>query len=384
MSALTSHGHVLAACELLADLTVLTVVPDGQQPTSSTAARKAASGLRDTPAAGPDSSSVRLRQAVVRAVGQHIPRRAVPQRPVTAAAMLTEELLVSGSGHSLLLLQRDVPAEEAAAAQLLLEAQQEGDSGVQLSQFSGGSSGGASHKLQPPGLGGSKPCNREFKTTLLSRVCMPQAGCLQAASEVIEGLQCSSQPVHLALPVMHLHPFSWHQALSSCLSAGAASQSAAEQPTAGVEQQLRRLQVLAGCNMQSHIAQVIPGALGLTFSKQDLLRSHDRAAGHSTDNDGGSTTKNGCQPGAAGDGIGQEMPSAIYLTRDGSVGCVTRLTSEQLSGSLKQHPLKDSHDVVGASALEAWKSHETGTVPLNIHNLHYSGKPWPLSLQMNL
>ena len=178
---------------------------------------------------------------------------------------------------------------------------------------------------------------------------------------------------------MHMHPNIWHQALNFCLSAGAASQSAGEQPTAGAKQQLRRLQVLAGCNMQEHIAQIVPGALGLTSSMLDLLRSHHRAAGHSPDSDGGSTTKTGCQPVAADDGTGQQMPSAIYLTRDGSVGCVTKLTSEQLSKSLKRYPLNGSHDVLGASALEAWKSHETGTVPLNIDLLHCSGKPWPLS-----
>ena len=159
MSMLASHGHVLAACELLADLTVLTVTPGGHQPMSSTAAKVAASGLRDTQAVQPESKGVRLRQAVVRAVGQHIPQWAVPQRPVTAAAMLTEELLVSGSGHSLLLLQRDVPAEEAAAAQLLLEAQQGDDSGVQLLQISGTNCGGASCRSQLSGIDGSKPCN---------------------------------------------------------------------------------------------------------------------------------------------------------------------------------------------------------------------------------
>ena len=158
MSMLASHGHVLAACELLADLTVLTVTPNKQQPMSSTAAKKAASGLRDTQAVEPNSKGLRLRQAVVRAVGQHIPLWAVPQRPVTAAAMLTEELLVSGSGNSLLLLQRDVPAEEAAAAQLLLEAQQEDNSGVQLVHTSGTNCGGAPCKLPLSGIDGSKPC----------------------------------------------------------------------------------------------------------------------------------------------------------------------------------------------------------------------------------
>ena len=382
MSALASHGHVLAACELLADLTVLTVTLDRQQPAPSTAAGVAASGLRDTPAARPGSISVQPRQAVVRAVGQHIPRRAVPQQPVTAAAMLTEELLMSGSGHSLLLLQRDVPAEEAAAAQLLLEAQQDGNPGVQLVQIYGRHSGGASCELQLPGLGGSKPCNMRVETTLLSGVCVPQAGYSQAASEVIKGWQCrsvlSSQPVHRTLRVMHMHLSSWHRKPTSCLSAGAASQSAGEQPVAGGKQQLRQLQVLAGCSTQGHIAQIVPGALGLTSSKLDLLRSHTRAAGHSIDSDRGSTTDAGCQP---GDGLGQQMPSAIYLTRDGSVGCVTRLTSKQLSESLKLYPLNVSHDVVRASALEAWKSHETGTVPLNINVLHCSGKPWPLPLQ---
>ena len=193
----------------------------------------------------------------------------------------------------------------------------------------------------------------------------------------------SSHTEHLVLRVMHMHPNTWHQALNFCLSAGAASHRADEQPIAGVKQQLRRLQVLAGCNMQGHITQFVPGALGLTSSMLDLLKHQHRAADHSPDIDGGSTTETRCQPGAADDGIGQQMPSAIYLTRDGSVGCVTKLTFEQLSESLKQCPLDDSHDVLGTSALEAWKSHETGTVPLNINLLHCSGKPWPLSSQMN-
>lgn len=386
MAALASHGQAVAACELLADLTVLTVTPDEQQPAASTG-RKAVSGLRDTPAPEPDSKGLRPRQAVVRAVGQHVPRWAVPQQPVTAAAMLTEDLLVSGNGHSLLLLQRDVPAEEAAAAQLLLEAQQESSSGMLLAQVSGSKSGNASRRLQPSGIGGSKPCN------LRGLDCIVVMG-LHAPS----GLPLSSWRGHQGFAVQKLveqphcepgtacsaHAPCWlASGAPSCMPAGAASQSAGRHPI-GVKQQLRQLQVLAGCNMQGSIVQILPGALGLTSSVMDLLISYHNPAGHSTYNDGGRTTEISCQPGMAGNGISQQMPSAVCMTRDGSVGCVTALTSEQLSESLKQHPLNDSHDVLGASALEAWKSHDAGTVPLNINLLHCSGRPWPLSSQMNL